>query len=114
VATVRARVEQALDDLKASSLADDPNLERPLEKTREQILRALDTFAEKATGALARKNEVRSRRVEQLREACLPLGKPQERVICAAHFQGRHGSRLADSFWEQMRLDPRELQVISP
>ena len=86
----------------------------PLEKTREQILRALDLFAEKATGALARKNEVRSRRVEQLRDACLPLGKLQERVVCAAHFQGKHGSRFAESYWEQMGLDPGTLQVISP
>lgn len=114
VTAVRSRVEAALDDLRAPSLAADPNLERPLDKTREQILRALDLFAEKAVSAAARRNEVKSRRVEQLREVCLPLGRLQERAICAAHFQGRHGERLVESFWEQMGLDPATLHVVSP
>lgn len=110
VGPVRRRIEQALADL---SLPD-PNLERPLEKTREQILRALDTLAEKATATAARRNETRNRRVDQLRASFLPLGKPQERVVASAHFQGKYGDRFAASFWEQMDLDPRELQVVIP
>ncbi|HBL30445.1 MAG TPA: hypothetical protein DD490_26720 [Acidobacteria bacterium] len=57
---------------------------------------------------------MRARRVDQLREACLPLGKMQERVIAAAHFQGKYGERFAASYWEQMGLDAAVLQVISP
>lgn len=114
VGPVRARIEQALQELREPTLAADPNLERPLEKTREQILRALDTFGDKATSASARRNEVRNRRVQQLRESCLPNGKPQERVIASAHFQGKYGDRLVQSFWEQMGLDPRELQIVCP
>ncbi len=114
VAPVRARIEAALAELHGAALAADPNLERPYEKTCEQILRALDTFGDKAIAAAARKNEVSARRVDQLRETCLPLGRLQERVVAAAHFQGKYGERFADSFWEQMDLDPRFLQVISP
>jgi len=114
VAPVRRRIEEALDELRAPTLAADPSLERPLEKTREQILRALDLFGEKAESAAARRDDVLTRRLEQLREACLPLGRLQERVIAAAHFQGKYGSRFAESYWEQMSLDPRFLQVISP
>jgi bacillithiol biosynthesis cysteine-adding enzyme BshC len=114
VAPVRARIEAALSDLRAPALAADANLERPYEKTRDQILRALDTFGEKAVAAAARRDEVAARRADQLREACLPLGRLQERVAAAAHFQGRYGERFAESFWEQMDLDPRFLQVISP
>ncbi|MFL6202387.1 MAG: bacillithiol biosynthesis cysteine-adding enzyme BshC [Thermoanaerobaculia bacterium] len=110
VAPVRQRVEEALGELRPP----DPDLQRPLEKTREQILRALDTFAEKATSAAARRNETLNRRVQQLRESCLPLGKPQERVIASAHFQGKYGGRLVQSFWEQMGLDPRVLQITCP
>ncbi|HYN19653.1 MAG TPA: bacillithiol biosynthesis cysteine-adding enzyme BshC [Thermoanaerobaculia bacterium] len=110
VAPVRRRIEQALADLHTS----DPNLERPVEKTREQILRALDTLGEKATTAAARRNEVRNRRVDQLRESFLPLDKPQERVVAAAHFHGKYGDRFVGSYWEQMDLDPRELQVVIP
>lgn len=114
VAPVRRVVEAALDDLRAPTLAADPSLERPLDKTREQILRALDLFGEKAVAAAARRNEVKNRRVQLLRETCLPLGQPQERVVSSAHFQGKYGDRLAESFREQMELDPRTLQVISP
>ena len=114
VAPVRGRVEEALSELRAPALAADPNLERPFEKTREQILRALDLFAEKAVSAAARRDEVANRRVRQLRDIGLPLGKPQERVVSTAHFQGKYGERFAESFWEQMELDPEHLQVISP
>jgi len=57
---------------------------------------------------------VANRRVRQLRDICLPLGKPQERVVSTAHFQGKYGERFAESFWDQMELDPEHLQVISP
>jgi bacillithiol biosynthesis cysteine-adding enzyme BshC len=114
VAPVRRRVEEALEELRAPAAAADVSLERPLEKTRDQVLRALDLFAGKAVDAAARRNEVRSGRVELLREICLPQGRPQERVISTSHFQGKYGSRFAASFWEQMSLDPTLLQVISP
>lgn len=112
VAPVRRKIEEALDELKARSA--DPNLERPFDKTREQILRALDLFGDKATSAAARRNEVRNRRVELLRESCLPLGKGQERVVASAHFEGKYGERLIGSYWEQMGLDPRVLHVVIP
>lgn len=110
VEPVRRKIEEALAELRPA----DPNLERPLEKTREQILRALDTFAEKTTQAAARRNETLNRRIDQIRESCLPLGKPQERVVASAHFQGKYGDRLVQSFWEQMGLDPRRLQITCP
>jgi uncharacterized protein YllA (UPF0747 family) len=113
VGPVRQRVEEALAGLRPV-LAADPNLERPYEKTREQILRALDLFGEKAMSAAARKNEVLNRRIQQLREACLPLGRPQERVILSAHFPGKLGPRFVESCWEQMDLDASRLQVIVP
>jgi hypothetical protein len=114
VAPVRQEVEAALATLRAPALGVDPNLERPWEKTRERILRALDLFADKAISAAARRDEVLSRRVDQLRQACLPFGKLQERSISTAYFGDRFGPRLAESFWEQMELDPVHLQVISP
>jgi bacillithiol biosynthesis cysteine-adding enzyme BshC len=114
VGPARQRIEETLTALREPALAADPNLERPFEKTREQILRALDLFGEKAVAAAARKNEVENRRVQQLREACLPLGKPQERVISSAHFPGKYGRQFVESYWEQMELDGAHLQVIVP
>jgi len=114
VAPVRQEVEAALATLVAPARAVDPTLERPWEKTREQILRTLDLFADKVVAAAARRDEVQNRRVDQLRDTCLPGGKLQERVISTAYFGGRYGPRLAESFWEQLELDPLHLQVISP
>jgi bacillithiol synthase len=111
---VRRCLDAALDELRSAALAADPNLERPFEKTREQILHALNVFGEKATAAAARKNEVVDRRTHQLREACLPLGKPQERIVSTAHFPGKYGPELAERLWEQMELDSAHLQVIVP
>jgi bacillithiol biosynthesis cysteine-adding enzyme BshC len=114
VGPVRRRIEEALAELDEPAHAADPNLDQPMKKTREQILRALDLFADKATSAAARRNEVRNRRVDLLRESCLPLGKPQERVVASAHFEGKYGERLVESYWEQMGLDPRVLHVVIP
>ncbi|MFL6236722.1 MAG: bacillithiol biosynthesis cysteine-adding enzyme BshC [Thermoanaerobaculia bacterium] len=114
VGPVRRRVEEALAELRGPAVAADPGLERPFEKTREQILHALDVFGEKAVSAAARKNEVVSRRVQQLRDAAVPGGKLQERIVSSAHYPGKYGPDLAESYWEQMELDAAHLQVIVP
>jgi bacillithiol biosynthesis cysteine-adding enzyme BshC len=112
VSPARRRIEEALDEMRGPAVAADPGLERPFEKTREQILRALDLFGEKAVAAAARKNEVVNRRVQQVREACLPLGKLQERIVASAHYPGKYGSAFVDAYFEQMELDAARLQVI--
>jgi uncharacterized protein YllA (UPF0747 family) len=112
VAPVRREIDRLLGALHGPALAAERNLERPLEKTREQVLKALDTFADKAVAAAARRNEVASRRAHQLREICLPFGRPQERVVSAAHFYGKYGEALTRAFWEQMRLDPTFFEVV--
>lgn len=114
VADVRTRVLDAILELRGPAMALDPNLERPLEKTREQIERALEAFSGKVDAAVARRDATVMRRFERLREACLPLGALQERVLSIAHFVGRYGTGFIDSMWEQLDLDPRNLQVITP
>jgi uncharacterized protein YllA (UPF0747 family) len=114
VGPARQRLDSALADLRGPAVAADPGLERPFEKTREQILRALDLFGEKVIAAGARKNEVVNRRVQQLRDAAVPAGQLQERAVSSAHFPGKYGPALIESYWEQMRLDAAHLQVIVP
>ena len=55
-----------------------------------------------------------NRRVQQLREACVPSGKLQERIVSTAHYPGKYGPELIESYWEQMELDAAHLQVITP
>lgn len=111
---VSAAVEAALDELGEPALALDPNLERPLEKTRESVLRSLATFAGKVTHSAARRDEVRNRRVDRLRDVVLPGGTFQERLLSSAYYPGKYGERFADALWEQMELDGRRLQVVEP
>lgn len=113
-ADARRRVEEALAALEEPALSLDANLERPLAKTRSQVLGALDTFAGKVRSAAARGDEVRSGRVERLRDTVLPHGKLQERVVATAHYPGKYGPRFAESYWRQMSLDGGVLQVVIP
>jgi bacillithiol synthase len=111
-AAVAERFAAELDHLKTPALALDPNLESPWRKTRDTVLRAVETFSGKVTAAAARADEVRRRRVEELRAACLPGGRPQERVIASAYFPGRYGEGFAAALYEQLDLDPRRLQPV--
>jgi uncharacterized protein YllA (UPF0747 family) len=114
VGPARQQVEEALAGLRGQAVAADPGLERPFEKTREQILHALDLFGEKAVAAAVRKNDVVGRRVQQIRDACVPMGKLQERIVATAHYPGKYGPDLLESYWRQMELDAVHLQVINP
>ena len=110
----REAIQRSLEALEASALELDRNLEGPWTKTRQQVERALDTFGGKVAAALARHDEQLRRRVEDLRLNCRPLGGLQERVLSTAHFPGKYGEALTEAYFEQLGLDPRHLQVISP
>jgi uncharacterized protein YllA (UPF0747 family) len=110
----RRRLAAILDEIGPPAMALEPNLERPWEKTRENIDRSLDRFADKVAAAAVRRDEVRAGRVERLRETLLPEGRLQERVVCSAHYPGKYRDRFADAYWEQMELDGATLQVITP
>jgi bacillithiol synthase len=114
VERTRDELSAALAALGEEATAFDPNLERPFEKTREHVLRSLDTFAGKVIAAAARRDEVRAGRVERLRQVCLPGGALQERVVSSSHFPGKYGERFVEALREQMDLDGRHLQVIEP
>jgi len=112
VAPVRREVGELLEGLREPIVELDQNLERPWEKTRDQIDRALDQLSAKTAAAAARRHEVRQRRLERLREACRPGGKPQERSLAVVHFLGRHGPSFGRTFLDQLGLDPGRLHVI--
>ncbi len=113
-APTRERVSAALEELRAAAVDLDPGLAGPWKKTRGQIDKALGIFTGKVAAAMARRNEVARRRAEDLRQTCRPLGELQERVISTAHFPGKYGERFVEAYFEQLELDPRRLQVISP
>lgn len=114
IAPRRGEIERLVEELRRPAIEVDPNLARPWEKTRDSIARSLETFENKLSASLARQDEVRRRRLEDLRSVCLPLGSLQERLIASAHFPGKYGEQFVAELVEDMELDPRFLQVFSP
>jgi len=112
VAPAQARALAELATLREAAVALDPNLERPWEKTHEQVKTAFERFAEKLTRARAQRDEVAQRRLGGLRDYCAPGGVLHERVLSAAHFRGRYGEAFGDALWEQLRLDTTDVQLL--
>lgn len=108
----RARLLSIADELRAPALALDPNLERPWQKTREQIERALEAFGGKVDASLARRETTLAGRIERLREAALPGGRPQERVLAVADLVLRYGWQLPARLLDALTLGPA-LHVVS-
>lgn len=114
LAPVRSLLEGAMSDLREAALEIDPGLEGPWDKTQGQTEKALSIFEAKISAAAARRDEVTRQRIERLRNLCRPLGSPQERVLSTSQFPGKYGDHFVAALFEQLRLDGRNLQVISP
>jgi bacillithiol biosynthesis cysteine-adding enzyme BshC len=116
VSPVKGRIEEVLDALRGPILELDPTLEKPWERTRDQIGRAFDQLAAKAAAAVSRRHDVWRRRLEQVSQACVPGGALQERVLSVIWFVHRFGPGFAVELGSRLGLDPRRLQgfVMSP
>ena len=112
VAPAQERALAELATLRAAAVALDPNLDRPWEKTHEQVKTAFERFAEKLTRARAQRDEVAQRRLAGLRGYAAPGGVLHERVLCAAHFRGRYGEAFGAALWEQLALDTLDVQLL--
>ena len=112
--TARAAVLAGIEDLRDPCLDIDRDLERPWRKTRDQVARALDLLSAKAYAAAVRRDDTLRQRCESIRAACLPLGRPQERVLCTAHFALRHGPGFALRAWEQLDVSSDAIQIVDP
>jgi hypothetical protein len=111
---VAKELESLVEGLLQPSLELDSNLERPWQKTADQMRRALTAYANKVQAAAARRDQVARARLESLRTSCLPGGTLQERVIASSHFPGKFGDRFVAAMFEQMRLEPTTLHIVTP
>jgi len=109
----RQRIAAALADLRAPALELDPSLERPFDKTRETMERALDAFAQKLEAAAARRDETTRARLLRLRPAVRPAGELQERVVSSLYYPGKYGAAFLERFAAALELDPRRLQIVT-
>ncbi len=114
VAPVAAEIARRVEALGAPAREIDRGLERPHAKTLRTVERALGRFADKVARAAARRDEDAHRSFSSLRDACLPGGAPQERVVAAAHFGLRYGDGFGARLLDGLRLDPRHLSLVDP
>lgn len=114
LAPARQQLAALLEDLRVATEGVDASLVGPWKKTAAQMERALDIFGGKLTGSLARRAETARRRTERLRDTVRPLDGLQERIVSTAHFPGKYGERFVAACFEQLELDPANLQVVRP
>ncbi|MDH3401990.1 MAG: bacillithiol biosynthesis cysteine-adding enzyme BshC [Acidobacteriota bacterium] len=112
LAPARRRLEALLADLEAAAAPAAADLGRPLEKTADQMRRALEQFEARLTAALGRADELRRGRLAGLRQWVRPDGRLQERVLSSSDLPGRYGPAAVDAIFEQLELDGSRLQVI--
>jgi bacillithiol biosynthesis cysteine-adding enzyme BshC len=114
VAPVRERILALVDELETPATALDPALARAHAKTRRTVGRALERLAGKAERAAARRDGVAAGRFAALVRSLRPGGRPQERTLCAAHFELRWGERFGAALVDGLELDPRRLSIVDP
>jgi len=107
-------LEGLLKGLREPSLALDGNLERPWQKTGDQMRRALQAYGAKVIAAASRRDETARARLTALRHSSLPMNSLQERVIATAHFPGKYGDRFVEAMFQQMKLEPTNLHIVTP
>ncbi|MBZ0111177.1 MAG: bacillithiol biosynthesis cysteine-adding enzyme BshC [Thermoanaerobaculia bacterium] len=113
IAPVETAIEGAMEVLRTSALALDPNLERPWEKTRDQMLGALGKFSERITRAAGHRDQVTRGRLDGLRAYAAPGGVPHERVLCTGYFHGRFGRGLVSQLLGTLSRQPGRVQVLT-
>ncbi|MEE2775791.1 MAG: bacillithiol biosynthesis cysteine-adding enzyme BshC [Acidobacteriota bacterium] len=111
---LREQVLGEIERLKETCVGLDPNLERPWQKTRDNVDRALAALSTKMCAAAVRRDEVVHGRLESLRDACAPGGSPQERSVCVAHYALRHGLGFGAAAYNQLEVGSDLIQIVDP
>ena len=112
IASARAKLEAAVEDLAAGHDRIDQSLAGAWSKTGANLRRTLDQFERRVVAAASRRDDVLRGRVERLREHCLPNGRLQEREFTSLHCLASYGPALVRELLS-IDLDPRRLQPLS-
>jgi len=93
---MRRAVEEGFGTLQDIATGIDPTLERAVLGAKHRTERPLHHIAQRLERHLKRVREVEMRQIGRAREAVLPGGKPQERVLTVASYLARFGSAFLD------------------
>ncbi|MFB3818466.1 MAG: bacillithiol biosynthesis cysteine-adding enzyme BshC [Candidatus Methylomirabilales bacterium] len=97
LARARAGVDELFREVGEAVAAVDPTLRATVGQSAGHIKGHLDQLQKKAVQALKRREEETRTQVQRLRQALMPGGRPQERVLPALPYLARHGTVLLDA-----------------
>lgn len=97
LAGLRADLEGRYATLRAEAMRIDPTLGRTFELALRRSLDAVQRADRKLVRNLKRRHQTELAQLVRARDAVLPAGKPQERVVTAASVLARHGAAALDA-----------------
>lgn len=108
----RGEIERLLGELRLRTVALDPTLESPCDKTRDHVLRGIDKLGSKIEHVAAQRDGVLRGRIERVRDFVVPGGRLQERKLCSLWLIAQFGPDAVGNLASALELDPRHLQII--
>ena len=97
VTSLRQAIDQGYDVLLEEGSRIDPTMAKPVEGSRRQALAAVDHIDKRLRGHLKQREKTELKQIGHARDALLPGGKPQERVVSVASFRARYGDEFLTS-----------------
>lgn len=101
---LRVALESAYRTISEVAVDIDPTLERPIAGAQQQALAGTQDVERKLVQHLKRRQETELSQLARARNAVLPGGKLQERVLTIAPFLARHGSGLLAALADEIEL----------
>jgi bacillithiol synthase len=93
---LREAIGTHYETLVESATAIDPTLERTIRRLQHQALGGAEDTERRLIGHLKKRQGTESQQIARAREAVLPQGKPQERVLTGTPWLGRYGAGLLE------------------
>ncbi|MEP6572730.1 MAG: bacillithiol biosynthesis cysteine-adding enzyme BshC [Gemmatimonadota bacterium] len=103
LAKLRAAIEREYGTLGRAAAGIDPTIEKPVLNARNQALAGTQDVEKRLVQHLKKRQEVELGQVARAREAVLPGGKPQERVLTLAPWLARSGPMLLQELLADMK-----------
>ncbi len=111
--TARETTVQAFVPLRALLGEIDPSLEKRWEKARTSSLHNINRLENRAIRAELAKRGLGAWELQQVCNALLPRGRPQERVFPLPYFINRYGPEFVDRLFSMGRVDDFSHHVIT-
>jgi len=112
-ATARAGVEAALAPLETHLKSIDPSLGKTWVRAVTNITKSIDGLEDRSATAAMGKSGLSKREVQMLRNALLPRGRLQERVLPLPHFLSQYGFGFLEAIFGAGDLDDFSHHVLS-